>query len=86
MKLWNVLVPVVALTEAESAEEAIRRLSSQLQGAGFDIYDGDPQANAFESEAVPGPDSCTVCGSIDQAAYRHFTTDHAGIPQPEEKE
>jgi len=56
MKTWNVLVPVVALIEAETAGEAILMHQSALRQRGFDVYDGEPGSNAFESEDVSEAD------------------------------
>ena len=52
MKQWNVLIPVVALIDAETAEEAITRLREILVLQGFDPYEG-AESNAFESEDQP---------------------------------
>lgn len=52
MKVFNTLVPVVALVEAETDEAALRVLTSKLEAAGFEAYAGGP-FDAFESEALP---------------------------------
>lgn len=49
MPMWNVLVPVVELVQAKSAEEAIAALRQRLSSYGFEPYDGEG-ANAYESE------------------------------------
>lgn len=49
-KKWNALVPVVAVVSGETASEAIETLTAQLTAAGFDVYEGEPGCNAFESE------------------------------------
>lgn len=48
-KKWNVLVGVVHLITAETAEEAIKDLQVRLSTAGFEVYEGQ-EPNAFESE------------------------------------
>lgn len=50
--IYNVAVPVIDLVEAGSADDAIRKLVTRLQRAGFEIYDGNlpDGAHAFESE------------------------------------
>lgn len=52
MTLYNVLVGVVELVEADSPEAAIEKLSSRVIAAGFDTHgDGTTQLpHAFESE------------------------------------
>jgi hypothetical protein len=50
-KVFNVLVPVVALVAADCERDAIDALTSMLIKAGFEPYEGDPPANAFESES-----------------------------------
>jgi hypothetical protein len=52
VKQWNVMVPVVAIVSARTAEEAIMRMRRNLSNAGFDFYEGEPEANAFESEGL----------------------------------
>ena len=49
MATYNVLVPVVALIEADSPEQAMDKLAEQLRLADFDPYEGGIW-NAFESE------------------------------------
>lgn len=51
MTIWNVALPVVALVEAPTAEDAIKRAKRKLDAAGFEIYDGSVERpDAFESE------------------------------------
>ena len=51
MALWNVALPVVALIEAPTAEDAIRKATRDLDRAGFEIYEGTVERpDAFESE------------------------------------
>lgn len=47
--IWNVLVSVVDLIDAETEKEAIGTLRSKLSAAGFEPYEGDP-GDAFLSE------------------------------------
>lgn len=50
--IYNVVTRVVELVEADSADEAISKLHTALDRAGFAPYlDGTP-ANAFESEPL----------------------------------
>lgn len=49
-KVFNVLVPVVALVEADCEKHAIVAMKSKLRTAGFEPYEGDPGSDAFESE------------------------------------
>lgn len=60
-KLWNVLVPVVGLVYAETAEEAVRQVTRDIERTGYDVYDGEEKPSAFESEpAGDSPeDACT---------------------------
>ena len=48
MTLWNVLVPVVELVEAESPGEAVAELKARLLSYGFDPYEGEG-TDAFRS-------------------------------------
>lgn len=52
MRNWNVLVAVVDLVEAPTAEAAIEQLRSSLKAHGFDPYEGNPVKvpDVFESE------------------------------------
>jgi muramoyltetrapeptide carboxypeptidase LdcA involved in peptidoglycan recycling len=52
MAVWNVAIPVIALVEAPTAEDAIKRARRRLEQAGFEIHEGteDYPPNAFESE------------------------------------
>lgn len=54
MTTFNVQVPVVALVEATSAEDAVNLLMRQLEEAGFDVaYARDSHAaSASESEPL----------------------------------
>lgn len=49
MTVYNVLTAVVALVDADTAEEAINYVQSELNNAGFTVYEGGP-TDAFESE------------------------------------
>lgn len=49
-KLYNTLVPVVAMIEAESPEQALATLRDRLSRAGFEPY--DEGNDAFESEPL----------------------------------
>jgi len=54
MKIWNVVVSVVALVEADTEENAINRLRHEIDKRGLvpmvDDDMGDKYASAFESE------------------------------------
>jgi hypothetical protein len=53
MTQYNVLVGVVEVVDATSAEAAIRQMEARLEEAGFDTYHVTPPAElpqAFESE------------------------------------
>jgi ParB-like chromosome segregation protein Spo0J len=50
MKTWNVLIPVVELIVAETAEDAQRILAESLQRFGFEPY--EEGRDAFESEPL----------------------------------
>ena len=49
-EVYNVLLPVVALVRAESAEDAVRQLAASLSRKGFTVYTEDFRASAFLSE------------------------------------
>lgn len=51
MTLWNVLVPVVELVEANTRDTAIDELKARLRSYGFDPYEGEG-TDAFRSEEV----------------------------------
>lgn len=66
---WNVLVPVVAVIPGATADEAIGTLRAQLTAAGFDVYEGEPGCDAFESgEDQPDgdPDAVTATPRLDE--------------------
>lgn len=48
MAIYNVLVPVVALVEADSPDAAIDRLRSALSAHDFEPYDGE-ETDAFKA-------------------------------------
>jgi hypothetical protein len=50
MKRWNVVVTVVDVIDALSADAAIRELTMRLDKAGFDVID-DP-GTRYESDAI----------------------------------
>jgi hypothetical protein len=53
-KWWNVLVPVVEVVRADSAEAAVSLLKRKLDVAGFSPYESERwQADVFESEHDP---------------------------------
>ena len=49
--VWNVLVPAVALVEADTAEQAEKVVERALEAAGLLAFEED--RNVFESEPVP---------------------------------
>lgn len=49
VKTWNVLIPVVALVDAEDEDEATMKLATALGRAGFDTCEPN-EWDAFESE------------------------------------
>lgn len=52
MAIYNVCAPVVALVEADSAEEAEAKLRAEIsKSEAFDLYDGG-RFDTFESEAL----------------------------------
>ena len=55
LPVWNVMVPVLAMIRADSAETAITVLAGALDKCGFELYE-DPDSehtSAFESEREP---------------------------------
>jgi hypothetical protein len=52
-KKWNVLLPVVAVMEADDGLSAQDALRAELASAGFDVYE-DGEKDVFESECSPG--------------------------------
>ena len=55
MTLFNVRMTVVELIEADTAEDAIARLSDRCRRAAMEVYTDDPHfaPDAFESEPLP---------------------------------
>lgn len=50
MSTWNTKLSVIANLEAESEQDALAKLREALTRAGFEIYDGDFDADAFPAE------------------------------------
>lgn len=52
MTIYNVVLPIVALVEADSESAAIDKLVKRLDQAGFDFFDdpGSSPISVFESE------------------------------------
>jgi hypothetical protein len=86
-RTWNVLVPVVGLIAAETAEEAIRVRTAQLRALGLDVYEGMPtwlaafesgdsggfSAQGGESEARGNPPFATEDEECGEEAVNHDT-------------
>jgi hypothetical protein len=62
MATFNVQVSVGELVNADTAEQAIQRLTAALSAAGFAVYEGSP-ADAFESQE-------NLAEDMTPAAYR----------------
>ena len=67
MPLFNVLTPVVAIIEADSADEALMKHASVMQATGHEVYlEG---ANTFESEDLD--DRSPITGSGTSSVTSH---------------
>lgn len=51
--VWNVLTPVVALVEADTAEQARRVHRELLEAQGHQVHEHGDGGDAFESETLP---------------------------------
>ena len=66
MAVYNIMIPVVALVDAESPEDAYQKLAGALTATGFEPYDAERDESiesAFESDEqdmLPDPLPGTV--------------------------